>query len=72
MIKKGKEKPVKPSPVEYAEMLIEKYNDPNRRIPNVSQHLRGRKIFYVGVDTRSAGEATKKKMEYVRAFNIKT
>jgi len=64
-IKKGKDKPVKMTPVEYAEMLIEKYSNPNRRIPNVSQHLRGRKILYVGVDMRYAGDGTKKKMEYV-------
>jgi hypothetical protein len=56
------------TPVEYAEMLIEKYNNPNRKIPNVSQHLRGRKIFYAGVDMRYAGDATKKKMEYVRTL----
>ena len=67
-IKKGKEKPPKMTPVEYAEMLIEKNNDPNRKTPNVSQHLRGRTIFYVGVDMRYAGDATKKKMEYVRIF----
>ena len=67
-IKKGKDKPAKMTPVEYAEMLIEKYSNPNRRIPNVSQHLRGRKIFYVGVDMRYAGDATKKKMEYVRTL----
>lgn len=67
--KKGKEKPARMTPVEYAEMLIEKFNNPNRRIPNVSQHLRGRKIFYVGVDMRYAGDATKKKMEYVRTFD---
>ena len=65
-IKKGKDKPAKMTPVEYAEMLIERYSNPNRRTPNVSQHLRGRKIFYVGVDMRYAGDATKKKMEYVR------
>ena len=68
--KKGKDKPVKPTPVEYAEMLIEKYSNPNRKIPNVSQHLRGRKIFYAGVDMRYAGDATKKKMEYVRTLMI--
>jgi len=67
-IKKGKDKPAKMTPVEYAEMLIEKYSNPNRTIPNVSQHLRGRKIFYVGVDMRYAGDATKKKMEYVRTL----
>ena len=66
--KKGKDKPAKMTPVEYAEMLIEKYSKPNRKIPNVSQHLRGRKIFYVGVDMRYAGDATKGKMEYVRTF----
>lgn len=70
--KKGKEKPAKMTPVEYAEMLIEKYNNPNRRIPNVSQHLRGRKIFYAGVDMRYAGDATKKKMEYVRINSART
>ena len=70
--KKGKEKPIRMTPVEYAEMLIEKYNNPNRRIPNVSQHLRGRKIFYAGVDMRYAGDATKKKMEYVRKSNART
>jgi hypothetical protein len=64
--KKGKDKPAKMTPVEYAEMLIEKYSNPNRKIPNLSQHLRGRKIFYVGVDMRYAGDGTKKKMEYVR------
>jgi DNA polymerase lambda len=64
--KKGKDKPARMTPVEYAEMLIEKHSNPNRKIPNVSQHLRGRKIFYVGVDMRYAGDATKKKMEYVR------
>ncbi|KAF9784652.1 hypothetical protein BJ322DRAFT_857686 [Thelephora terrestris] len=64
--KKGKEKPPRMTPVEYADMLIEKNNNPNRKIPNVSQHLRGRKIFYAGVDMRYAGDATKKKMEYVR------
>lgn len=69
--KKGKEKPARMTPVEYAEMLIERYNNPNRRIPNVSQHLRGRKIFYVGVDMRYAGEGTKKKMEYVRIFCVR-
>jgi len=68
LTKKGKDKPAKLTPVEYAEMLIEKYSDPNRRIPNVSQHLRGRKIFYVGVDMRYAGDGTKKKMEYVRTL----
>ena len=67
--RKGKEKPAKMTPVEYAEMLIEKNNNPDRRIPNVSQHLRGRKILYVGVDMRYAGDATKKKMEYVRTFS---
>lgn len=69
--KKGKEKPLRMTPVEYAEMMIEKFNNPNRRIPNVSQHLRGRKIFYVGVDMKYAGDATKKKMEYVRTFDTK-
>ena len=67
-IKRGKDKPAKMTPVEYAEMLIERYNNPDRKIPNVSQHLFGRKIFYVGVDMRYAGNATKKKMEYVRAL----
>ena len=66
--KKGKAQPAKMTPVEYAEMLIEKYSNPNRKIPNVSQHLHGRKIFYVGVDMRYAGEGTKKKMEYVRTL----
>lgn len=66
--KKGKDKPAKMTPVEYAEMLVEKYSNPNRRIPNVSQHLRGRKIFYAGVDMRYAGDSTKKKMEYVRTL----
>jgi hypothetical protein len=70
--KKGKDKPVKMTPVEYAEMLIERYNNPNRKIPNVSQHLRGRTIFYVGLDRRSAGDETKKKMEYVRTFHSST
>jgi hypothetical protein len=69
--KKGKEKPARMTPVEYAEMLIERFNNPNRRLPNVSQHLRGRKIFYVGVDMQYAGDATKKKMEYVKTFNAK-
>ena len=64
--KKGKDKPAKMTPVEYAEMLVEKSSNPNRKIPNVSQHLRGRRIFYAGVDMRYAGDATKKKMEYVR------
>lgn len=68
--KKGKDKPVKMTPVEYAEMLIERYSNPNRKIPNVSQHLRGRIIFYVGVDRQYAGDGTKKKMEYVRIFTI--
>ena len=68
--KKGKEKPPKMTPVEYAEMLIEKLKDPNRRIPNVSQHLRGRKILYVGVDMKYAGDATKKKMEYVSGLIV--
>ena len=68
--KKGKTQPAKMTPVEYAEMLIEKYSNPNRKIPNVSQHLRGRKIFYVGVDMRYAGEGTMKKMEYVWTLTI--
>ena len=67
-VKRGKDKPAKMTPVEYAEMLIEKYSNPNRKFPNVSQHLRGRKIFYAGVDMRYAGDATKKKMEYVRTL----
>ena len=64
--KKGKNKPARMTPVEYSEMLIEKHANPDRIIPNVSQHLRGRKILYVGVDMKYAGDATKKKMEYVR------
>lgn len=67
-VKGAGNKPPKMTPVEYAEMLVEKFNNPNRKIPNVSQHLRGRKIFYAGVDMRYAGDGTKKKMEYVRTL----
>ena len=67
-VKGAGNKPPKMMPVEYAEMLVEKFSNPNRKIPNVSQHLRGRKIFYASVDTRYAGDGTKRKMEYVRTL----